>query len=69
MSPPSDEFVVYERKFQDRRYVKDRGAVLAAEFVNHGRVRRAVWFECTDAVRGYFTPEGRGMREAFLARR
>jgi murein DD-endopeptidase MepM/ murein hydrolase activator NlpD len=62
-----DEFgVIYERKFQDGRYVSD-GRVLAAEFVNRGRTYRAVWFESSDgAVRGYFTPEGRGMRKAFL---
>ena len=62
-----DEFaVVYQRKFQDGRYVRD-GRVLAAEFVNQGRVHRAVWFESADgSVRGYFTPEGRGMRKAFL---
>jgi murein DD-endopeptidase MepM/ murein hydrolase activator NlpD len=58
--------VVYQRKFQDGRYVAD-GRVLAAEFVNQGRTHRAVWFESTDGtVRGYFTPEGRGMRKAFL---
>jgi len=62
-----DEFgVIYQRKFQDGRYVRD-GRVLAAEFVNQGHVYRAAWFESADgAVRGYFTPEGRGMRKAFL---
>jgi murein DD-endopeptidase MepM/ murein hydrolase activator NlpD len=62
-----DEFgVIYQRKFQDGRYVGD-GRVLAAEFVNQGRTYRAVWFESDDGkVRGYFTPEGRGMRKAFL---
>jgi murein DD-endopeptidase MepM/ murein hydrolase activator NlpD len=58
--------VIYQRKFQDGRYVSD-GRVLAAEFINQGRTHRAVWFESADgAVRGYFTPEGRGMRKAFL---
>jgi len=58
--------VIYQRKFQDGRYVSD-GRVLAAEFVNQGRTHRAVWFESADgAVRGYFTPDGRGMRKAFL---
>lgn len=58
--------VIYQRKFQDGRYVSD-GRVLAAEFVNQGRTHRAVWFESADGdVRGYFTPEGRGMRKAFL---
>jgi murein DD-endopeptidase MepM/ murein hydrolase activator NlpD len=62
-----DEFgVIYQRKFQDGRYVGD-GRVLAAEFINRGRTYRAVWFESEDGkVRGYFTPEGRGMRKAFL---
>ena len=62
-----DEFsVLYEQKFQDGQYVSD-GRVLAAEFVNQGRTHRAVWFESRDgAVKGYFTPEGKGMRKAFL---
>jgi murein DD-endopeptidase MepM/ murein hydrolase activator NlpD len=62
-----DEFgVLYEQKFQDGKYVTD-GRVLAAEFVNQGKTHRAVWFESQDgAVEGYFTPEGKGMRKAFL---
>jgi hypothetical protein len=43
------------------------GRVLAAEFVNAGKRHRAVWFESTDGqVRGYFSPDGHGMRKAFL---
>jgi murein DD-endopeptidase MepM/ murein hydrolase activator NlpD len=62
-----DEFsVLYQQRFQDGRYVRD-GRVLAAEFVNQGKTHRAVWFESTDgAVSGYFTPDGKGMRKAFL---
>ena len=62
-----DEFgVLYEQKFQDGGYVTD-GRVLAAEFVNQGKTHRAVWFESKDGeVEGYFTPEGKGMRKAFL---
>ncbi len=62
-----DEFgVLYEQKFQDGRYVTD-GRVLAAEFVNQGKTHRAVWFASKDGeVEGYFTPEGKGMRKAFL---
>ncbi len=62
-----DEFgVLYEQKFQDGRYVSD-GRVLAAEFVNQGKTHRAVWFQSKDgAIEGYFTPEGKGMRKAFL---
>jgi murein DD-endopeptidase MepM/ murein hydrolase activator NlpD len=62
-----DEFsVLYEQKFQDGGYVND-GRVLAAEFVNQGKTHRAVWFQSKDGdVQGYFTPEGKGMRKAFL---
>jgi murein DD-endopeptidase MepM/ murein hydrolase activator NlpD len=62
-----DEFsVLYEQKYQDGEYVDD-GRVLAAEFVNQGRKHRAVWFQSQDGeVEGYFTPEGKGMRKAFL---
>jgi murein DD-endopeptidase MepM/ murein hydrolase activator NlpD len=62
-----DEFsVLYQRKFQDGSYVSD-GRVLAAEFVNRGKTHRAVWFESADgSVKGYYSPEGKGMRKAFL---
>ena len=62
-----DEFsVLFQRKFQDGEYVSD-GRVLAAEFVNRGRLHRAVWFESADGnVKGYYTPDGKGMRKAFL---
>jgi len=62
-----DEFsVLYQRRFQDGEYVGD-GKVLAAEFTNRGRLHRAVWFESADGkVKGYYTPEGKGMRKAFL---
>jgi murein DD-endopeptidase MepM/ murein hydrolase activator NlpD len=62
-----DEFsVLFQRKFQDGEYVSD-GRVLAAEFVNRGHMHRAVWFESADgSVKGYYTPDGKGMRKAFL---
>ena len=62
-----DEFsVLYEQKYQDGEYVND-GRVLAAEFVNQGKVHRAAWFHSADGqLEGYFTPDGKGMRKAFL---
>ena len=62
-----DEFsVLYEQQFQDGEFAGD-GRVLAAEFVNQGKRHRAVWFESADGeVKGYFTPDGQGMRKAFL---
>ena len=44
------------------------GRVLAAEFVNQGRVLRAVWFPDAgeSGKGGYYTPEGKNLRKAFL---
>jgi murein DD-endopeptidase MepM/ murein hydrolase activator NlpD len=55
---------VYEQVFQDGKYLRD-GEVLAAEFVNHGKVYRAVRF-VADGHAGYYTPAGLAMRKAFL---
>jgi murein DD-endopeptidase MepM/ murein hydrolase activator NlpD len=55
---------VYEQVFQDGKYLRD-GDVLAAEFVNNGKVYRAVRF-VVDGHAGYYTPTGAAMRKAFL---
>ena len=55
---------VYEQVFQNGKYLRD-GEVLAAEFVNNGKVYRAVRF-VTDGHAGYYTPAGAAMRKAFL---
>jgi murein DD-endopeptidase MepM/ murein hydrolase activator NlpD len=56
---------VYEQIFQDGRYLRD-GEVLAAEFVNNGKVYRAVRFVADNGHAGYYTPSGLAMRKAFL---
>ncbi|HMH27144.1 MAG TPA: peptidoglycan DD-metalloendopeptidase family protein [Steroidobacteraceae bacterium] len=56
---------VYEQIFQDGKYLHD-GEVLAAEFVNNGKVYRAVRFVGDDGHAGYYTPAGLAMRKAFL---
>jgi murein DD-endopeptidase MepM/ murein hydrolase activator NlpD len=63
---PGDEFTVtYEKLMRDGEYVRD-GDVLAARFVNQGRRFEAVRFMGVDGKPGYFTPEGRSLRKAFL---
>jgi murein DD-endopeptidase MepM/ murein hydrolase activator NlpD len=63
---PGDHFKVhYEQRYQDGAFVRD-GAILAAEFVNRGRVYRAVRYELPGGKAEYFTPEGRSLRKAFL---
>jgi murein DD-endopeptidase MepM/ murein hydrolase activator NlpD len=56
---------VYEQIFQDGKYLHD-GEVLAAEFVNNGKVYRAVRFVADNGHAGYYTPAGVAMRKAFL---
>ncbi len=61
-----DHFKVrYEQLHQDGTFVRN-GAILAAEFVNRGRVYRAVRYEMPDGRAEYFTPDGRSLRKAFL---
>ena len=55
----------YEQIYQDGKYLRD-GEVLAAEFVNNGRVYRAVRFVGDNGSAGYYTPNGLAMRKAFL---
>src|SRR5882672_10332760 len=56
---------VYEQIYQDGKYLRD-GEVLAAEFINAGRVYRAVRFVSESGRAGYYTPDGAPMRKAFL---
>ena len=56
---------VYEQVYQDGKYLRD-GDVLAAEFVNDGKVYRAVRFVDESGSVGYYAPDGKPMRKAFL---
>jgi len=56
---------VYEQIYQNGKFLRD-GDVLAAEFVNAGRVYRAVRFTGADGDAGYYTPQGIPLRKAFL---
>lgn len=57
--------VVYEIFHHDGR-VLHPGRVLAAEFTNQKRTYRAVWFQDPWGKSGYYTPDGRNLRKAFL---
>jgi murein DD-endopeptidase MepM/ murein hydrolase activator NlpD len=57
--------VVYEEIWQDERRLRD-GEVLAAEFINQGRVYRAIRYQDPNGRVGYFTPEGLSVKKAFL---
>jgi murein DD-endopeptidase MepM/ murein hydrolase activator NlpD len=57
--------VIYDEIYRDGERLGD-GAILAAEFVNRGRTFRAVYFVDDDGRAGYYAPDGRAMRKAFL---
>ncbi len=60
-----DRFMlVYEKLYREGEFLRD-GNILAATFVNQGDRFQAVQFEEGD-VAGYFAPDGRNMRKAFL---
>ena len=71
---PGDRFrVIYEELSQDGKPLGE-GDVLAVEFVNQGTVYRAIRFAHgetggdteAEADFGYYTPDGKSMRKAFL---
>ena len=61
-----DKFsVIYEMNYSNGEPVST-GNVLAAEFINQGHQYRALYFELTPSNGGYFSPDGKSMRKAFL---
>ncbi len=61
-----DKFTaIYEMTFSNGTALST-GKVLAAEFINRGKVYQAIYFE-KDAEHGdYYTPEGKSVQKAFL---
>jgi len=63
---PGDSFtMVLEKVWRDGEFLRD-GDILAAEFVNNGRVVRAVRYVLPDGHAEYYTPDGKALRKAFL---
>ena len=56
--------VVFETLHYEGRLLRT-GRLLAAEVVRGGKAHRAVWFEQGN-TQGYFTPDGKSLRNAFL---
>jgi len=61
-----DHFSVVYEMFYDRGEPARVGRVLAAEFINVGRLYRTIYFQYDARVGGYYTPDGRNIRKAFL---
>jgi murein DD-endopeptidase MepM/ murein hydrolase activator NlpD len=58
--------VVYETRYDDSGRVLGTGRLLAAEFVNDGKSYRAIYFRDPQGHEGYFTPDGKNLKKAFL---
>jgi murein DD-endopeptidase MepM/ murein hydrolase activator NlpD len=56
--------LVYEKIYREGEFLRD-GNILAATFINQGQRFQAIYFE-EGEVAGYFAPDGRNMRKAFL---
>jgi murein DD-endopeptidase MepM/ murein hydrolase activator NlpD len=63
---PGDSFTVtYQEVYEKGKYLQD-GPILAARFVNQGREYLAVRYVAPNGHAGYYTPDGRSLRKAFL---
>ena len=61
-----DRFAAVYEMLYDNGEPARPGRVLAAEFVNQGKTYQAVHFDYAEGRGGYYTPEGRNIRKAFL---
>lgn len=57
--------VIYEGSYDQGELIKS-GEVLAAEFVNNGKVYRAIGFRDSNNQMQYYTPEGKSIHKSFL---
>ena len=61
-----DKFTIVYESFYNKGELVKTGRVLAAEFTNNGKNYRAVYFQDREGRGGYYTPEGKNLRKAFL---
>ena len=63
----NDRFnIVYEALEADGEPLRT-GRILSAEFVNGGKTHQAMWFEEPGQKGGYYTLDGRSLRQSYLA--
>lgn len=63
---PGDTFrVFYEEKYWLGRKI-GQGPILAAEFLNRGRLYRAIGFRSKNGTINYYAPSGRNLKRTFL---
>lgn len=61
----NDKFkIIVEKNFCRGKFI-GYGKILAADFINQGRLIRGLYYE-DDKTAGYFTPEGKSLKKGFL---
>ncbi|HEY6864201.1 MAG TPA: M23 family metallopeptidase [Burkholderiales bacterium] len=61
-----DRFTVaFEMFYHEGRPIRS-GRLLAADFTNQRHTYRAIWFQPADGPGGYYSPDGKNLRKAFL---
>lgn len=57
--------LIYQTLYYNGKKIKD-GDILVAEFINQGKVHRAVRYTDPDGISGYYNPQGENMHKPFL---
>jgi murein DD-endopeptidase MepM/ murein hydrolase activator NlpD len=57
--------VVFEMYYHEGRPIRS-GRLLAADFTNQRRSYRAIWYQPPEGPGGYYSPDGKNLRKAFL---
>ena len=57
--------IVYEELYKDDVKIRN-GRILSAEFINNGKIYRAVYYTDPSGDSDYYAPDGKSMRKAFL---
>jgi murein DD-endopeptidase MepM/ murein hydrolase activator NlpD len=61
-----DLFTVVYESLHNNGELARAGRILAVEFVNQGTPHKAVYFQADDGNSGYYAPDGKNLRKAFL---
>jgi len=57
--------VILEKFYKDEEFIH-YGNIQAAEYINQGKVHRAIYFKDPEGREDYFSPEGTSLRRSFL---
>ncbi|MBC7189417.1 M23 family metallopeptidase, partial [Candidatus Aerophobetes bacterium] len=59
-------FLIWERYLNKEGKILAEGNILAARYVNQGKIFTAIFYQDPEGSRGYYTPEGKSLQRSFL---